>query len=60
MSRFVACVPEESYMVHDPHKPLRADIRLLGELLGETLRHHAGQTTRASRRPTTRLVRGGV
>jgi phosphoenolpyruvate carboxylase len=27
----------------DPHKPLRDDVRLLGELLGETLRTHAGE-----------------
>ena len=27
----------------DPHKPLREDVRLLGELLGETLKEHAGE-----------------
>ena len=27
----------------DPHKPLRDDVRLLGELLGDTLRAHAGE-----------------
>jgi phosphoenolpyruvate carboxylase len=26
----------------DPHKPLRDDVRMLGELLGDTLREHAG------------------
>jgi phosphoenolpyruvate carboxylase len=30
-------------MKDDPHKPLRDDVRLLGELLGETLRARAGE-----------------
>ena len=34
---------------HDPHKPLRDDVRLLGELLGEVLRA-AGGARRASTR----------
>src|SRR4029434_4018234 len=29
-------------METDPHKPLRQDVRLLGELLGDTLRTHEG------------------
>ena len=29
-------------MTRDPHKPLRDDVHLLGELLGETLRVHEG------------------
>src|SRR5918994_7293667 len=28
----------------DPHKPLRQDVRLLGELLGDTLRARLGQS----------------
>jgi phosphoenolpyruvate carboxylase len=30
--------------VTDPHKPLRDDVRLLGDLLGDTLRAHDGNT----------------
>jgi phosphoenolpyruvate carboxylase len=30
-------------MAADPHRPLRDDVRLLGDLLGETLRAHAGE-----------------
>ena len=29
-------------MERDPHKPLRQDVRILGELLGDTLRVHEG------------------
>ena len=30
-------------MIADPHKPLRDDVRLLGELLGDTLGSHGGE-----------------
>jgi phosphoenolpyruvate carboxylase len=33
----------ESQSSSDPHAPLRDDVRLLGGLLGDTLRHQAGQ-----------------
>ena len=29
-------------MLSDPHQPLRDDVRLLGELLGDTIRRHSG------------------
>jgi phosphoenolpyruvate carboxylase len=32
-----------SLRAEDPHKPLRQDVRLLGELLGATLRTHGGE-----------------
>ena len=32
-----------SEMDADPHKPLRDDVRLLGELLGETVKRFAGE-----------------
>jgi phosphoenolpyruvate carboxylase len=35
--------PVELPVAADPHKPLRQDVRLLGELLGDTLRAHLGE-----------------
>src|SRR5688572_8240071 len=36
-------MPRSAEIVPDPHKPLREDVRLLGELLGEALRHREGE-----------------
>src|SRR5918993_1372621 len=35
--------PAEPSPENDPHKPLRQDVRFLGELLGDTLRAHLGE-----------------
>ncbi len=36
----------EVFMSHtDPHAPLREDVRLLGELLGQTLKEQVGEET---------------
>jgi phosphoenolpyruvate carboxylase len=35
--------PAEPLQEADPHKPLRQDVRFLGELLGDTLRAHVGE-----------------
>ena len=46
----------------DPHKPLRDDVRLLGDLLGETLKVHAGERVFATVervRALAKRARGG-
>ncbi len=34
--------PKEAHVTNDPHAPLRDDVRMLGVILGETLRAHGG------------------
>ena len=43
----------------DPHKPLRDDVRLLGELLGETLKQHAGEEIFDKVERVRALAKGG-
>ena len=38
-----AAASDSTLHADDPHKPLRDDVRLLGTLLGETLRHQEGE-----------------
>src|SRR5688500_11609342 len=40
----------------DPHKPLRDDVRLLGELLGETLRRQESEQLFQTVEPVRRLA----
>ena len=40
--RIADCCDMVGWMSTDPHKPLRDDVRLLGELLGSVLRTHEG------------------
>ena len=43
----------------DPHKPLRDDVRLLGELLGETIRARAGDSIFATVERVRALAKSG-
>jgi phosphoenolpyruvate carboxylase len=43
----------------DPHKPLRDDVRLLGELLGDTIRAQAGQSIFAMVERVRALAKSG-
>jgi phosphoenolpyruvate carboxylase len=40
---FVSRLIERCLVTVDPHQPLREDVRLLGELLGDTIRTQAGE-----------------
>jgi phosphoenolpyruvate carboxylase len=46
-------------MPADPHKPLREDVRMLGELLGETLKRHAGEHVYRSVERVRALAKSG-
>jgi phosphoenolpyruvate carboxylase len=43
-AKHFTCVLAPTVMNDDPHKPLREDVRLLGELLGDTLRACEGES----------------
>ena len=46
-------------MPSDPHKPLRDDVRLLGELLGDTIRAQAGEAIFATVERVRALAKSG-
>jgi phosphoenolpyruvate carboxylase len=46
-------------MTGDPHKPLRDDVRLLGELLGDTIRRFAGEEVFATVERVRALAKSG-
>jgi phosphoenolpyruvate carboxylase len=46
-------------MPTDPHKPLRDDVRLLGELLGETIKRHSGEALFATVERVRALAKTG-
>ena len=50
--------PHDPALPSDPHKPLRQDVRVLGELLGGTLRIHAGATVLAAVERVRALAKG--